>query len=62
MKKSLLALAAGTALLAAAAAQAQESPAPAPAPAFNDIPASFSPPALPADYIKREVMIPMRDG
>ncbi len=62
MKKSLLALAAGTALLATAAAQAQESPATGAAPAFNDIPANFNPPALPADYIKREVMIPMRDG
>ena len=36
-------------------------PSSAPAPA-NDIPAKFTPPTAANDYVRREVMIPMRDG
>ena len=36
--------------------------APAAAPAQNDIPASFVYPAAAADFTRRDVMIPMRDG
>ena len=61
MKKSLLALAAGTALLATAAAQAQESPATGAAPAFNDIPANFNPPALPANCRSSSRPMPWRE-
>jgi putative CocE/NonD family hydrolase len=41
------------------AAAAAPSSAPAPA---NDIPAKFTPPTAANDYVRREVMIPMRDG
>ena len=56
MKTALFALLAGTALVAAGTANAQQ------AQPFNDIPPNFTPPAQPSDFIKREVMIPMRDG
>jgi uncharacterized protein len=42
--------------LIAAAASAQSPPA------GGDIPADFKPPTEPRDYVKREAMIPMRDG
>jgi len=51
-----LALFVGTAHLAAA-----QPPAPDPALTASDIPEKFTPP-VPADYIKRVEMIPMRDG
>ncbi len=54
MKKMLFAAVAGLALLAPAAAQDIK--------AGGDIPAKFAPPEADRDYIKREVMIPMRDG
>src|SRR5687767_573242 len=57
MKKSLVAFLASTALIPVAYAQQATAPAD-----FNDIPATFTPPAQPSDFIKREVMIPMRDG
>ena len=43
--------------LTAAAAFAQSAP-----PAGGDIPADFQPPTAGRDYVKREEMIPMRDG
>ena len=48
----------------AATAPAQTTPKTAnPAPAVGgDIPAKFVPPTAAQDYVKREVMIPMRDG
>ncbi len=54
-------------LLIAAAAPAQQSPATGQGgaigwPAHGDIPAKFTPPTDRYDYVKREVMIPMRDG
>ena len=55
--KSLL-LAASAALIALTPALAQEQTAPV----GGDIPKSFSPPEAARDYVKREVMIPMRDG
>jgi predicted acyl esterase len=57
MKKSLVAFLAATALIPVAHAQQTAAPS-----TFNDIPAKFDPPAQPSDFIKREVMIPMRDG
>src|SRR5438045_2291959 len=33
-----------------------------PARAQNDIPAKYEPPVTTYDYVRREVMIPMRDG
>src|SRR5688500_8633114 len=42
----------------AVAAPAQQ----ATAPAGGDIPAKFTPPITNRDYVKREVMLPMRDG
>ena len=55
MNKLLAASLAGTAILASPVLAQQAQP-------FNDIPAKFTPPAQPSDFIKREVMIPMRDG
>jgi putative CocE/NonD family hydrolase len=60
------ALLASTVLLGAVAAHAQ-APAASSAPAakdaeFNDIPKGFKLPAVETDYVKREVMVPMRDG
>jgi len=62
--KKMLPLVAGAALLSIASAQAQNAPQTAPlvAPPGGDIPAKFEFPTDRADYIKREVMIPMRDG
>jgi len=54
MKKLLLSAAIACVLLAPAAAQDMG--------AGGDIPAKFTPPIRNRDYIKREVMIPMRDG
>jgi len=53
----------GLAALSLALSAAAQAPAPKPAPKASrgDIPASFSPPT-PADYTRRDVMIPMRDG
>ncbi|WP_010162715.1 CocE/NonD family hydrolase [Sphingomonas sp. PAMC 26617] len=56
--KSLL-LAATAALIAITPAVAQDKMA---APAGGDIPKSFTPPETGRDYVKREAMIPMRDG
>jgi putative CocE/NonD family hydrolase len=56
--KSLL-LAATAALIALTPALAQEQAA---APVGGDIPKSFTPPETGRDYVKREAMIPMRDG
>jgi len=55
MNTSLVALLAGAALLASPALAQQAQP-------FNDIPAKFEVPQTRNDYIRREVMIPMRDG
>ena len=52
-------LAATAALFALTPALAQEQTA---APAGGDIPKSFTPPETGRDYVKREAMIPMRDG
>ncbi|MGU3391731.1 CocE/NonD family hydrolase [Sphingomonas sp. M1A8_2b] len=52
-----LALLASIALATAAVAQDKTT-----APVGGDIPASFVPPIANRDYVKREVMIPMRDG
>ncbi|KPF58136.1 glutaryl-7-ACA acylase [alpha proteobacterium AAP81b] len=49
------------ALLLATAAAAQPAATPPAAPA-GDIPANFTPPTEARDYVRREVMIPMRDG
>ena len=62
--RSLLCL---STILIAAAAPAQQSPATGQGgaigwPAHGDIPAKFTPPTDRYDYVKREVMIPMRDG
>lgn len=51
----LIALVASLAFVPALAQQA-------PTPAGGDIPAKFAPPATANDYVKREVMVPMRDG
>ncbi|WP_242182570.1 CocE/NonD family hydrolase [Sphingomonas sp. CARO-RG-8B-R24-01] len=56
--KSLL-LAATAALFALTPAIAQDKAA---APAGGDIPKTFTPPETGRDYVKREAMIPMRDG
>ena len=56
MRLSLLALAAALSLALSAAASAQT------APLTPDIPANYSASAASYDYVKREVMIPMRDG
>ncbi|OYY88633.1 MAG: glutaryl-7-ACA acylase [Sphingomonas sp. 28-66-16] len=56
MKRRFLVLAA-LAACALTPALAQQGPAPA-----GDIPAKFTPPIVDRDYIKREVMMPMRDG
>jgi hypothetical protein len=56
MKLKLILLASLTVLASAAAAQQGT------APAGGDIPAAFKPPTEARDYVKREVMIPMRDG
>ncbi|RYD50054.1 MAG: CocE/NonD family hydrolase, partial [Sphingomonadales bacterium] len=61
MHKMLVALLAGSAALAATAAQAQEQSPLYPTP-FNDIPAKFTIPEQETDFIRREVMVPMRDG
>lgn len=54
------ALAAAIALIAVSAAPlVAGQPAPG---AVGDIPAKFSPPTVANDYVKREVMVPMRDG
>jgi uncharacterized protein len=56
MTKTLALLATATAILAIAPATAQQTPG------FNDIPAKFEVPQDRNDYVRREVMIPMRDG
>ena len=56
MKLKLILLASLTVLGSAAAAQQGA------APAGGDIPAAFKPPTEARDYVKREAMIPMRDG
>ncbi|HEX8583313.1 MAG TPA: CocE/NonD family hydrolase [Allosphingosinicella sp.] len=56
MKLKLILLASLTVLASAAAAQQGT------APAGGDIPAAFKPPTEARDYVKREAMIPMRDG
>ncbi len=56
MRPSLIALAAAVSLAMSAAAAAQT------APLTPDIPSSFEAPTASYDYVKREVMIPMRDG
>jgi hypothetical protein len=56
MKLKLILLASLTVLGSAAAAQQGT------APAGGDIPAAFKPPTEARDYVKREAMIPMRDG
>jgi putative CocE/NonD family hydrolase len=60
------ALLASTALLACAVQASAQTPAPQAAAAkdadFNDIPKGFRLPSAEADYVKRVVMIPMRDG
>jgi putative CocE/NonD family hydrolase len=58
--KLKLALLASIAL--AGTAPAQDKTAPASATVGGDIPAKFVPPIAARDYVKREVMIPMRDG
>jgi putative CocE/NonD family hydrolase len=58
--RSILALLATTAALSTAAVSAQQGPNTAPP--GGDVPARFVPPTAQNDYIKREVMIPMRDG
>jgi putative CocE/NonD family hydrolase len=55
MKLKLVLLATITLAVAAPAQQAT-------APAGGDIPAKFTPPITNRDYVKREVMLPMRDG
>jgi len=55
-RRSIL-LAAGAALLAMASLAAQQTP-----PLTPDIPSKFDAPAGSYDYVKRDVMIPMRDG
>jgi len=49
-------------LLLSSAAMAHTPPTPPTSPMAPDIPASFQAPAGQADYIRRVVMIPMRDG
>jgi hypothetical protein len=49
-------------LLLASLALAAGAPAQLVSPAGGDIPAKFTPPIENRDYVKREVMIPMRDG
>ncbi|MET3760243.1 CocE/NonD family hydrolase [Sphingomonas sp. UYEF23] len=61
MKRHALLLAATAAVIALAPVHAQQK-APAAAAVGGDIPAKFSPPEAQNDYVKREVMIPMRDG
>jgi putative CocE/NonD family hydrolase len=56
--RSLLSLALGAAVLAAATAIAQQ----ATPPLTPDIPSRFDVPTSGYDYVKRDVMIPMRDG
>jgi putative CocE/NonD family hydrolase len=55
------ALLASTLLSSVAIAQTTPAPAPVAVPG-GDVPAKFTPPIEDRDYIKREVMIPMRDG
>ena len=57
-------LLAATAAFAVSPIAAQQQPAPSSVmmPAGGDIPAKFTPPTTANDYVKREVMIPMRDG
>ena len=62
--RSLL-LAATSAVLAlspAVAQQAEKGASTHTAPVGGDIPAKFTPPEADRDFVKREVMIPMRDG
>ena len=59
MKSRSALLLAAVLLATAPAALAQQPTAAWPA---SDIPANFAPPAAANDYVKREVMIPMRDG
>ncbi|WP_426263037.1 CocE/NonD family hydrolase [Sphingomonas sp. PWP1-2] len=61
MNRTALLLAATAAVIALAPVHAQQK-APAAAAVGGDIPAKFSPPDAQNDYVKREVMIPMRDG
>lgn len=55
MNKLLVAFLAGAAVLASPVSAQQAQP-------FNDVPAKFEVPQDRNDYIRREVMIPMRDG
>ena len=61
MKRHALLLAATAAVIALAPVHAQQKAPTAAAPG-GDIPAKFRPPEAQNDYVKREVMIPMRDG
>lgn len=56
------ALLASTLLSSVAIAQTAPAPSPSVLVPGGDIPAKFTPPSEDRDYIKREVMIPMRDG
>lgn len=60
MHKMLVALLAGSAF-AATTAHAQDQAPLYPTP-FNDVPAKFTVPEQETDFIRREVMVPMRDG
>jgi uncharacterized protein len=53
---------AGLYLLAAGCALAQQAGALGPAPAGSDIPSTFTVPRNGYGYVRREAMIPMRDG
>lgn len=59
MDRKFVGLAMMAALAAAPAAAQQAAP-----PAFiaNDVPANFTPPITANDYVRREAMVPMRDG
>uniref|UniRef100_UPI0035C9CE4E CocE/NonD family hydrolase n=1 Tax=uncultured Sphingomonas sp. TaxID=158754 RepID=UPI0035C9CE4E len=61
LRKPLL-LTAAVVVLATTPAFAQQAAGTKAAPAGGDIPAKFTPPDADRDYVKREVMIPMRDG
>lgn len=57
MRKQASGLVAGVTMVLAGAASGAPTP-----PMTLDIPAEFNPPSAPFDYLKRDVMIPMRDG
>ena len=62
MHARFLLLAATSAALAVSPVMAQQSATSAQSLPGGDIPATFTPPDADRDYVKREVMIPMRDG